>query len=116
LPAQGLDHSAGYLLAAGICAALRRQSVEGGGWIVETSLRRMAAELLRLPRQKDTSHTTVGDVTAHLQTFAVDGDTVTTAAPAVAYLGGPTRFSAPRRWGSDPAEWTASPGGPATER
>lgn len=116
LPAQGLDHSAGYLLAAGICAALRRQSVEGGGWIVETSLRRMAAELLRLPRQTDTAHATISDVTAHLQTFTVDGDTVTTAAPAVAYLGGPTRFSAPRRWGSDPAEWTASPGGPATER
>lgn len=116
LPAQGLDHSAGYLLAAGICAALRRQSVEGGGWLVETSLRRMAAELLRMPRQTPEADAAVGDVTAHLQTFTVDRDTVTTAAPAVAYLGGPIGFSAPRRWGSDPAEWTASPDGPAPAR
>jgi len=46
LPAQALDHSAGYLLAAGITAALRRRAEQGGGWYVRTSLRRVAAELL----------------------------------------------------------------------
>jgi crotonobetainyl-CoA:carnitine CoA-transferase CaiB-like acyl-CoA transferase len=46
LPAQGLDHAAGYLLAAGIGSALRRRAEEGGSWRVEVSLVRLAHELL----------------------------------------------------------------------
>jgi crotonobetainyl-CoA:carnitine CoA-transferase CaiB-like acyl-CoA transferase len=50
LPAQGLDHSAGYLLAAGIGSALRRRAEEGGSWRVEVSLVRLAHELLAQAR------------------------------------------------------------------
>jgi crotonobetainyl-CoA:carnitine CoA-transferase CaiB-like acyl-CoA transferase len=33
-----LDHAAGYFLAAGIEAAVYRQAVEGGSWVVDVSL------------------------------------------------------------------------------
>lgn len=38
LPAQVLDHAAGYLLAFGAMAALHRRAVEGGSWHVRVSL------------------------------------------------------------------------------
>ncbi|KAL1615350.1 hypothetical protein SLS56_011852 [Neofusicoccum ribis] len=38
LPCQALDHGSGYLLAAGICAALWRRVTEGGAWRVDVSL------------------------------------------------------------------------------
>lgn len=38
LPAQALDHAAGYLLAFGVIAALARQAQEGGSWQVRVSL------------------------------------------------------------------------------
>jgi hypothetical protein len=46
LPAQALDHSAGYLLAGAVATALR----QGGGWFVSTSLARIADELLTADR------------------------------------------------------------------
>jgi crotonobetainyl-CoA:carnitine CoA-transferase CaiB-like acyl-CoA transferase len=46
LPAQALDHSAGYLLAGAVATALTR----GGGWTVSTSLARVAHELLTADR------------------------------------------------------------------
>ena len=49
LPVQALDHSAGYLLAAGAMSALRRQRSEGGTHVVATSLRQVAAHLLSSP-------------------------------------------------------------------
>lgn len=52
LPAQALDHAAGYLLAAGVSAALRHRSVVGGSWRVEVSLARLAQELLAQPRRE----------------------------------------------------------------
>ncbi|MFM9877840.1 MAG: CoA transferase [Rhodoglobus sp.] len=58
LPAQALDHSAGYLLAAGITSALRRRIDEGGSWLVETSLARVAHELLAQPRGDRHEHPT----------------------------------------------------------
>ena len=38
LPAQALDHSAGYLMASGIIAALVRQISQGQSWHVGVSL------------------------------------------------------------------------------
>jgi hypothetical protein len=46
LPAQALDHSAGYLLAGAVATALAR----GGGWSVSSSLARVAHELLTADR------------------------------------------------------------------
>lgn len=106
LPAQALDHSSGYLLAAAVVMALRRRRAAGGSWVIDVSLRRIAAELLGMPRTDEPAPSGVGlDSAGHVQEFDVDGLRVTTAAPAVAYDGGPVAFAAPRRWGRDAPEW-----------
>ncbi len=106
LPAQALDHSAGYLLAAGVSALLARRRHEGGSWLVETSLRRIAAELLGMPRTAEPTPAAVTvDPGPHLQTFEIDGAEITTAGPAIAYAGAPQRFTPPRTWGVDPLQW-----------
>lgn len=103
LPAQVLDHSAGYLLAAAIVDALHRRARRGCGWHVRTSLRRVAAELLGMPRGE---HPMVPAATAVLtQDFDVAGHAVTTVAPAVRWPGSPEWFAPPRPWGGDLAEW-----------
>lgn len=102
LPAQALDHSAGYLLAAGITMALRHRAAHGGSWFVRTSLRRVAAELLGLSRQVRELPTATAP---RMQEFEVAGTRVRTVAPAVRWPGGPELFAAPRPWGSDVAEW-----------
>jgi hypothetical protein len=111
LPAQALDHSAGYLLAAGVVRALHRARAEGGSWVIDVSLRRVAAELLGMPRTDEPDP--VGSLPAaasHVQEFAVEELRVTTAAPAIAYAGGPEAFAPPRRWGRDAPEWRATDG------
>ncbi|MDL9980591.1 CoA transferase [Microbacterium sp. ASV49] len=105
LPAQALDHSAGYLLAAGIMEALAAQRAEGGSWRVETSLRRVAAELLGLPRTAASTPDLALDTAGHTQDFEIDGHRLTTAGPAVAYAGSPRWYAPPRPWGRDRAEW-----------
>lgn len=101
LPAQALDHSAGYLLAAGIVAAIRRRRDEGGSWRVSTSLRRVAAELLGMPRHAAPASPREIDPAGHVQDFAVGGRTVTTVRSALPGFS----FAAPRPWGSDAPEW-----------
>ncbi|WP_159802614.1 CoA transferase [Arthrobacter zhaoguopingii] len=100
LPAQALDHAAGYLLAAGVLSALRRQQDDGGTWLLESSLAGIAAGLLRdsrplLPRAE-----------AGPPTVAVSAEGITTALPAVAFEDGPVDWPFPARpWGADPPEW-----------
>ena len=101
LPAQALDHSAGYLLAAGVCAAVRHRREYGGSWRVSTSLRRVAAELLGMPRQPSAAPEADEDPAGHTQTFDVDGRTVTTVRSALPGFS----FEAPRPWGSDAPQW-----------
>lgn len=103
LPAQALDHSAGYLLAAAIIDALRRRARGGGGRLVRTSLRRVAAELLGMPRGERPAVT--APYAVRTQRFDVAGHLVTTVAPAVCWPGSPELFSPPRPWGEDRAEW-----------
>ncbi|KAI1343263.1 CoA-transferase family III [Xylariaceae sp. FL0016] len=50
LPCQALDHAAGFLLAAGVSAAVYRRSVEGGSWVVEVSLAGVGKYLRSLGR------------------------------------------------------------------
>ncbi|WP_336643259.1 CoA transferase [Microbacterium sp. MMO-113] len=99
LPAQALDHSSGYLLAAALTRLLR--SRDGRSRIVRTSLRRVAAELLGLPRTTDVVRAPEIDASAHLARFDVDGVPVVTAAPALPGL----TFDAPHAWGSDAPRW-----------
>ncbi|WP_417564724.1 CoA transferase [Microbacterium sp.] len=105
LPAQALDHTAGYLLAAGVLTALARRAHEGGSWLVTTSLRRIAAELLGLPRVQTPAAPRAFDSAAHTQDFDVAGHRLTTAAPALAYEGGPRGYAPPRPWGGDAPAW-----------
>jgi hypothetical protein len=74
---------------------------EGGTWIVRTSLRRIAAELLGMPRRIDPEKAREFDAGAHTSSFLVDGSTVITASAALPGL----EFAAPRRWGADQARW-----------
>jgi hypothetical protein len=101
LPAQALDHSAGYLLAAAVCAALARQRAEGGTWQVSTSLRRVAAELLGMPRRAEPASEHQIDLDGHAQMFTVGGHALTTVQAALPGFS----FAAPHPWGSDAPEW-----------
>lgn len=53
LPAQVLDHAAGYLLAFGAMAALHRRATEGGSWLVRVSLAQVGQWLRSLGRVPD---------------------------------------------------------------
>jgi crotonobetainyl-CoA:carnitine CoA-transferase CaiB-like acyl-CoA transferase len=53
LPCQALDHGAGFLMATGAMAALKRQAEEGGSWLVRVSLAQVGAWLLSMPRVPD---------------------------------------------------------------
>jgi crotonobetainyl-CoA:carnitine CoA-transferase CaiB-like acyl-CoA transferase len=53
LPAQALDHAAGYLIALGAMAALQRRITEGGSWHVRVSLAQTGHWLRRLGRVAD---------------------------------------------------------------
>lgn len=99
LPAQALDHSAGYLLAAALTQFLRQR--DGRSRIVRTSLRGIAAELLAMPRMRDAPALPDIDAADHLARFVVDGTLVVTAAPAIPGL----TFAAPHAWGADAARW-----------
>lgn len=101
LPAQALDHSAGYMLAAAITMLLRRREHEGGSWQVSTSLRRMAAELLGMPRSQEPAGAVPVDPAHHTAHFDVAGhDLVTTRAVIPGF-----DFAAPRPWGGDQPRW-----------
>lgn len=105
LPAQALDHSAGYLLASAVITLLQRRARTGGTWLASTSLRRIAAHLLAGTRHQSLSPAPPLDPAPHLQTFDIDGTELLTVAPAVSYRGGPTAFASPRPWGEDSPEW-----------
>lgn len=101
LPAQALDHSAGYLLAASVVSLLERRRTEGGSWITRTSLRRIAAELLGMPRRPTPEPEQHIDPAEHTAVFEVGGRMLTTARPVI-----PEReFRAPRPWGVDQPRW-----------
>ncbi|EAR25376.1 hypothetical protein A20C1_03896 [marine actinobacterium PHSC20C1] len=101
LPAQALDHAAGYLLAAGITTAVRRRIDAGHSWLVEVSLARLAAELLHERRPRHAPTASGGFVPT-----VATRDGVTTAMAAPHYDGGPGSFSAaPVEWGSSDPEW-----------
>ena len=101
LPAQALDHSAGYLLAAAVTTLLERHTRDGGTRHVRTSLRRVAAELLGMPRRREPQTETEFDVAPHLARFDVSGRTLVTSRPALTGF----EFAAPHRWGVNQPTW-----------
>lgn len=101
LPVQALDHSAGYLLAAAVCDAVRLRAEDGITLAARTSLRRIAAEMLGMPRTAEPGPATPIDPTAHTERFRVAGHDLVTVRSAIPGLS----FDAPRPWGRDRAEW-----------
>jgi crotonobetainyl-CoA:carnitine CoA-transferase CaiB-like acyl-CoA transferase len=113
LPAQALDHSAGYLLAAGIMSALRHRHLDGRGWTVDISLARVAQELLAQPHSTPTAAGPYENQTVNAET---PEGTVTCAAPAISISGGTKGYRwIGRPWGADQAEW-AEPRPASSER
>ena len=99
LPAQALDHSTGYLLAAAVVDALTAKLADGFGRDVHAALARTAAALLAMPgRVENSAPATLpgaGSVVAH--------GGIVTARPALAnYADYP--FPA-RPWGADSPAW-----------
>jgi CoA-transferase family III len=92
LPAQALDHSAGYLLAGAVAVLLER----GGGWSVSTSLARVASELLRADRS-------VQPETGTFEPTTVTHGELTYARPA---LHADDFAFPPHSWGSDEPKWS----------
>jgi hypothetical protein len=87
LPAQALDHSAGYLLAGAVAALLRR----GGGWSVSTSLARVAHALLHADRDRRPA-------SGEYEPTTVTHGSLTYARPALHADDFP---APPRPWGQD---------------
>jgi crotonobetainyl-CoA:carnitine CoA-transferase CaiB-like acyl-CoA transferase len=105
LPAQALDHATGYLLAAGILAALRRRAEEDGSWQVSAHLATTAHWLLRTDAL-DGPAVAVTDVEPWTQEASTESGRVRLSRPALWIDESPARFAqAGGRWGADPAEW-----------
>lgn len=102
LPAQALDHSAGYLLAAGVLNLVRRQRQEGGTWLVETSLRAIGDHLIG----QGTGSRIDADYTPTTEQRRSDVGLLHYALPAVTSAGAPPDYAeVGRPWGRDPASW-----------
>ncbi|WP_270889755.1 CoA transferase [Pedococcus sp. 5OH_020] len=109
LPAQALDHATGYLLAAGILAALRHRGATGGTWHVAAHLARTAHWLLRTDAV-DVPAQPVRDPGPWLVRARTEHGTVVQARPAFELDGGRDRFAwVGKRWGGDEARWADVP-------
>jgi hypothetical protein len=106
LPAQALDHSAAYLLAGAVAHLLQRREERGGSWSVETSLARIAGELLGMPREAQRRDVRFEPTVSTAQTAA---GVITQALPAL----GPVDYRfPPRPFGADEPGWPRRPAGP----
>jgi crotonobetainyl-CoA:carnitine CoA-transferase CaiB-like acyl-CoA transferase len=108
LPAQALDHATGYLLAAGVLAALRGRAERGGTWRVGAHLARTAHWLLQTDAL-DGPATRVEDPAPWVSTTDTELGRLVQSRPAFAVAGVPAQFGwAGRLWGSDEAEWAGN--------
>jgi crotonobetainyl-CoA:carnitine CoA-transferase CaiB-like acyl-CoA transferase len=116
LPAQALDHITGYLAAAAILVALRRQLTEGGTWHVQCSLAQTATWLLRQPRIAPSTADAPDpalDPAPYLVELTRGSDTFTAVAPPGAIDARPLAWpSAPPVLGSSAARWLDVPAQP----
>ena len=106
LPAQALDHATGYLLAAGVLAALRSRAGEGGTWRVAAHLARTAHWLLQSDAL-DGPATPVDDTSPWTLATRTPRGTVVQSRPAFRLGDGPAEFAhVAHRWGTDSAAWS----------
>jgi crotonobetainyl-CoA:carnitine CoA-transferase CaiB-like acyl-CoA transferase len=98
LPAQALDHAAGYLIAFGAMMALHRRTTEGGSWHVRVSLAQTGEWLKRLGRI-DTGHAaydpTLDDIADLLETLASGFGSMTAVRHAAHLTETPARWVRP---------------------
>ncbi len=105
LPAQALDHATGYLLAAGVLAALRLRAGRGGTWRVGAHLARTAQWLLQTDAL-DGPAAAVGDASPWLVESRGGHGTVLQSRPAFRIDDSLSRFAwVGRPFGSDEAVW-----------
>jgi crotonobetainyl-CoA:carnitine CoA-transferase CaiB-like acyl-CoA transferase len=104
LPAQALDHSTGYLVAAGIMHAIAAQGRDGGSWVVSAHLARTAKWLLD---NDPADHARLdGDLAPHTTERDTPVGHLRYVLPAIAIPEGPKDFSRVGGvFGADPARW-----------
>lgn len=103
LPAQALDYATGFVLAAGILAAVARQQRDGGALLVRAHLARTAQWLLDHPDATDRALPDVDDL---LHRRTTDLGVLRAAPPAVQFDDAPIDWAiSGHRWGADRAEW-----------
>lgn len=109
LPAQVLDHAAGYLLALGVMAALHRRAVEGGSWHVRVSLAQVGQwlrSLGRVPGGVDAPDQRFDDISAMLEVVPSGFGNLTVVRHAAQLSETPARWSRPSvPLGTDAPEW-----------
>lgn len=92
MPAQALDHSTGYLLAAAMVTLWRCGLAEGGSWSASMSLQRCAEVLLEVSDVGLAKGATEASVRAATNEFDTAAGRVKTAAAAVSLGGGLVDF------------------------
>ncbi|MCO4861658.1 CoA transferase [Cupriavidus sp. WGlv3] len=109
LPAQVLDHAAGYLLAFGAMAALHRRAVEGGSWHVRVSLAQVGQWLRGLGRVPDglkAPEQKIDDVADLLEAVPSGFGMLTVVRHAAQLSGTPARWALPSEpLGTHAPEW-----------
>ena len=109
LPAQALDHGAGYLMAAGAMTALARRMTEGGSWHVRVSLAqtgRWLRSLGRVANGFDVPDPRYEDVGAYLETTPSGFGTLTAIRHAGQLSDTPPHWALPAvPLGTHPARW-----------
>jgi crotonobetainyl-CoA:carnitine CoA-transferase CaiB-like acyl-CoA transferase len=108
LPAQALDHATGYLLAAGVLAALRGRAERGATWRVEAHLARTAHWLLQTDAL-DGPAAAIEDPTPWVSATNTELGHLVQSRPAFTVESLPAQFGwAGRLWGSDEAQWAVA--------
>ena len=109
LPAQALDHGAGYLMAVGAMTALARRMTEGGSWHVRVSLAQTAHWLRgfgRLASGFDAADPRYEDIGAYLETSPSGFGLLTALRHAGRLSDTPPHWTLPSvPLGTHPARW-----------
>jgi len=109
LPAQALDHAAGYLMAFGAMIALARRCVEGGSWLVRVSLAQTGnwlRQLGRIPNGLSCQETSFDDVQDLLEVHDSGFGRLTSIRHAAQLSETPARWARPSMpLGTHPAAW-----------
>ena len=109
LPAQALDHGAGYVLALGIMIALQKRMQSGGSWRVQTSMAQVGHWLQSLPRVEGglrAPDLTPPDIADLLETSPSGFGALTAVRHAAQLSATPARWALPAMpLGSHRAEW-----------